>query len=285
MNATGAGTSVRQALHEARLAGVERLDAQLLLARLLGQTRSWLLGHDEVPLDAVQSEAFRAGLARLAGGEPLAYLFGEKEFHGLRLDVRAGVLVPRPDTETLVDWALELLASGTLPGSDTRVLDLGTGSGAIALAVKHRMPSVQVCATDISDDALAIAGANARRLGLSVDLLASHWWQRLVNRRFELVLSNPPYIAEGDPHLPALAHEPHLALVSGPDGLDAIRAIVAGAPDHLAPGGWLLLEHGHDQAEAVRTLLAAAGLVDIQSRRDLPGIPRCSGGRCHPRIK
>ena len=276
---SGEAPTVGQALAEARAAGIERLDAQLLLADALGQARSWLLAHDDVTLTPAQAAAYRSALARRASGEPLAYLFGEKEFHGLVLRVDRRVLVPRPDTETVVDWALELLATQWHAVATPRVIDLGTGSGAIALAVKHAAPQAQVEAVDASSDALAVAGSNARRLGLDVRFFASHWWESLAGHRFDLALSNPPYIAEADEHLAALAHEPAMALVAGPDGLDAIREIIAGAPAHLAPGGWLLLEHGHDQGKTVRVLLAAAGFVDIENRRDLAGIVRCSAGR------
>ena len=272
--------SVAQALDEARAAGVERLDAQLLLADALKQARSWLLAHDDVSLTPAQAATYRGALARRGSGEPLAYLFGEKEFHGLVLQVDRRVLVPRPDTETLVDWALELLATQLHTVATPRVIDLGTGSGAIALAVKHAAPRARVEAVDASRDALAVADSNARRLGLDVVFSASHWWESLGSHRFDLALANPPYIAEADEHLSALVHEPTMALVSGPEGLDAIGDIIAGAPAHLAPGGWLLLEHGHDQGEAVRGLLCAAGFVNIQNRQDLAGVVRCSGGRC-----
>jgi len=278
MNTTAA-PKVAQALLEARACGVERLDAQLLLANALGQPRSWLLAHDDAPLNQEQLANYRSALARRASGEPLAYMFGEKEFHGLTLRVNADVLVPRPDTETLVDWAIELLATDLAGAPAPRVLDLGTGSGAIALAVKHAVARAQVEASDVSDAALVVAESNARRFGLDISFWRGHWWQALGERHFDLVLSNPPYIAEGDRHLPALAHEPRSALASGPDGLDAICEIASQAPVHIAPGGWLLLEHGHDQAEVVRALLSEAGFADIQGRRDLAGTTRCSGGR------
>jgi release factor glutamine methyltransferase len=271
--------TVAQALDEARAAGVDRLDAQLLLAHTLGQGRSWLLAHGDVMLDAAQADAYRSALDRRANGEPLAYLFGAKDFHGLALQVDKQVLVPRPDTETLVDWAIELLTTELRTIAAPRVIDLGTGSGAIALAVKHAAPRAHVEAADLSDDALTVAASNARRLGLDVDFVRSHWWQGFGGRSFDLALSNPPYIAIGDRHLAALVHEPAMALVSGPDGLDAIREIVAGAAPHIAPGGWLLLEHGHDQAHAVNALLESFGFDDIGSRHDLAGIVRCSGGR------
>jgi release factor glutamine methyltransferase len=215
-------------------------------------------------------------LRRRAQGEPLAYLFGEKEFHGLLLKVDANVLVPRPDTETLVDWALEVM-QGARPA--TRVVDLGTGSGAIALAIKHAMSGVDVVAVDESEGALNVARGNGQRLSLRVDWKLGHWWQPLAGQRFDIALSNPPYVAEGDVHLAALSHEPRSALTAGADGLDDIRLIVESALAHLAPGGWLMLEHGHDQAALVRDLLQAAGFRAVQSRRDLAGIERCTGGR------
>ena len=270
--------TVAQALADARARGVDRLDAQLLLARATASSRSWLLAHDDAPLGAGQAAAFRADLARRAAGEPLAYIVGEKEFHGLALQVNADVLVPRPDTEVLVDWALELLHGMLAHLPSPRVVDLGTGSGAIALALKHACPEAQLSAVDASAAALAVARANAQCLGLDVRLHQSHWWDALAGQHFDLAVSNPPYIADGDAHLDALQHEPRMALSSGADGLDAIRHIVEGSVAHLAPGGWLLLEHGHDQAERVAALLAQAGFTRIASRRDLGGVLRCTGG-------
>ena len=270
-------TSIADALREAKRAGVERLDAQLLLAHVLACPRAWLLAHDDARFDAKQRLAWQALLARRAAGEPLAYLVGAKEFHGLTLQVDANVLVPRPETELLVDWAIELLSAAT--EASARVVDLGTGSGAIALAIKHACPRAQVLATDIDAAALCVAQANAKRLGLDVATLQSAWWTTLDGERFDLILSNPPYIAGGDPHLAALRHEPTLALTPGGDGLDALRAIVVGASDHLEPGGWLLLEHGYDQADAVQALLLAHGFSAIETRRDLADQPRCTGAR------
>jgi release factor glutamine methyltransferase len=270
---TAGPLSVAQALQEARLLGVDRLDTLMLLADTLACARTWLLAHDDAELSTEQATRLRARLARRAAGEPLAYLLGEKEFHGLMLQVDSNVLVPRPDTEVLVDWALELLA-GT---PHRNVVDLGTGSGAIALAVKHAKPTATVTATDVSPAALGIARANARRLALEVEFIEGSWWQAVPRRRFQLVLSNPPYIAAGDPHLGALGHEPALALTPGGDGLDALRSIVAGATAHLEPEGWLLLEHGFDQADAVQALLREHGFAGVQTRRDLAGQPRCSG--------
>ena len=276
--------SVAEALAAARGLGVDRLDAQLLLGHHLQRPRSWVLAHPEAALPPGPAAALRASLQRRAAGEPLAYLVGAKEFHGLTLQVTPAVLVPRPDTETLVDWALDRLA-GPLAAIDApAVIDLGTGSGAIALAVKRACPHVRMHAVDCSADALAVARANGERLGLAVQWWAGDWWQALplAAPRFHLVLSNPPYIAPGDPHLAALRHEPALALTPpGASGLEAIEAIVAGAPAHLAVGGWLLLEHGHDQADAVKERLAARGFRSIEHRFDLSGHRRCTGG-CWP---
>lgn len=271
--------TVAEALAQASALGLERLDAQLLLARALRQPRAWLIAHDDAPVSAAQHQRFAGDCRRCAEGEPLAYLLGEREFHGLRLQVGPAVLVPRPDTETLVDWALELLAA--MPAQAPTVADLGTGSGAIALAVKHACPTARVCAVELSAPALAVARVNAQRLGLDVDWLAGSWWHPLRGRRFQLVLSNPPYVAEGDPHLPALRHEPLQALSPGGDGLSALREIVHGASAHLADGGWLLLEHGQDQAEAVCDMLYRSNFEGIETRTDLAGRPRCSGGRRH----
>jgi len=271
--------TITETLRAAAALGVDRLDAQMLLLHALGRdtgNRAWLLSHDgDTPDEAVQA-AFQALLGRRKDGEPVAYLLGEKEFFGLSLQVDARVLVPRPDTETLVNWALELLPEGNA----ARVLDLGTGSGAIALAVASRRRCAQVDAVDASTDALDVAQANAAALGLPVRFFFGNWFSGTPDGAgYDLVLSNPPYIADGDSHLPALRHEPLQALTSGADGLDDLRAIVAGAPGRMLPGGWLLLEHGWDQAGAVRDLLAAAGLEEVQSRTDLGGIERCSGGR------
>jgi len=269
--------SVREALAAARNSGVEGLDAQLLLASCLDQSRSWLIAHDDTLMTPPQAERYGAWLARRAAGEPLAYLFGEKEFHGLRLQVDARVLVPRPDTETLVDWALELLVSRA--DSAPQVIDLGTGSGAIALAIKQANPRADVTALDASDDALAVARANATRLALDLRFRRGNWWSAVPGERFDIVISNPPYIALGDPHLAALTHEPAFALASGVDGLDALRRIIELAPAHLRQGGWLLLEHGHDQGEAVSALLLQHGFAQLESRRDLAGHLRCTGAQ------
>ncbi|MCB1998684.1 MAG: peptide chain release factor N(5)-glutamine methyltransferase [Rhodoferax sp.] len=267
--------TVAGALAEARRRGVDRLDVQLLLGAMLGKSRAWLIAHDDAPLDAAQVARLNAALEARADGVPLAYLTGEQIFCGLPLSVGPGVLVPRPETEGLVDWALACLQGR----ADVAVADLGTGSGAIALAIKSARPSAQVAAVERSPEALAMARANGARLQLEVDWCAGHWWQPLAGRQFDLVVANPPYVAAGDPHLTALRHEPTSALVAGSDGLDDLRQIIAEAPPKLRPGGWLLLEHGHDQGPATRQLLAAAGFIDVSTRQDLAGLDRCSGGR------
>lgn len=270
--------TVDDGLALARGAGLDRLDAQLLLAHLSGRSRAWLLAHGEAELDAGACVRLPALIARRAAGEPLAYLVGAKEFHGLDLQVDARVLVPRPDTELLVDWALELLRDEFATRAPV-VVDLGTGSGAIALAIKHAHPTADVLATDLSADALAVAQANATRLGLDVGFASGRWWDATGKRRFDLALSNPPYIAGNDSHLPSLHHEPFAALSPGPSGLEAFVEIVDAAPEHLQPGGWLLLEHGHDQGPQVTQLLVARGFGRVTTRRDLAGHPRCTGGQ------
>ena len=268
--------TVAWALDQARTREVAMLDARLMLGRLLGRTPTQLIAHDDERLGPEAAGRWADWLARRAGGEPLAYLLGEKEFHGLMLEVTPDVLVPRPETELLVDWAVELLVSRDAPAA---LIDLGTGSGAIALAVKRALPGTAVTATDASAAALGVARRNARRLGLEVDFLETSWWLGLDGRRFSIAAANPPYIRDGDAALAALRHEPRTALTPGGDGLAALREIVAGAPAHLAPGGWLLLEHGFDQAGEVRALLVEAGLEAVETRPDLAGHPRATGGR------
>lgn len=276
------GLTVAQALLQARTRGVERLDAQLMLCAIVGQGRTWLQAHDDALLPEREAAQWAQWLSRRTAGEPLAYLLGEKEFHGLPLRVCPDVLIPRADTETLVDWALEVLTTEQGQPGDApqpRVLDLGCGSGAVSLAIKKGHPRAQVVAIDASSAALEVARVNAERLGLAVDFQASHWWDALGGQRFNLAVSNPPYIAEGDPHLAALAHEPTMALTSGRDGLDALRHLIEHAPAHLQPGAWLLLEHGNTQAEEVRRLLAQRGFSGIATRVDLGGNSRCTGGQ------
>lgn len=265
-------------LDGARAQGVERLDAQLLLAHALKQPRSWVIAHADDRLSTDQADAARTLLDRRARGAPLAYLVGVREFRGLPLTVTPDVLIPRPDTETLVDWALECLRERPKP----RIVDLGTGSGAIALALKHALPQAEVHASDLSPAALAVAQGNGQRLGLAVRWHIGAWWAALpAGLRFHAVLSNPPYVAPADPHLPALAHEPLGALVPTQDtgdGLADIARIAEGAPAWLLPGGCLLVEHGAAQGAAVRGLLRDAGLAKVHTRTDLAGLERVSGG-------
>lgn len=288
-------TSLTHALLEAQSRGLERLDAQLLLLHALGHSahdRAWLLAHNLDALSAAVQVAFDALTRRRAGGEPLAYITGHKEFFGLDLQVDARVLVPRPDTETLVEWALEVLElpavqdAGSVQAEPVEapapttlsVIDLGTGSGAVALALKHTRPALRVSATDASADALQVARANAVRFQLPIEFIQGSWLTP-IEGRYHAIVSNPPYIAAQDRHLSDLTHEPLQALTSGEDGLHDIRQIITQSRAHLHPGGWLLLEHGYDQAGAVRALLQDAGLNEVQSRRDLSGIERCSGGQ------
>lgn len=266
-----------EALAGAACMGLSRLDAQLLLLHALGRTpteRTWLLAHDTDPIPEPARRGFTRLCERRAVGEPLAYITGGKEFFGLNLKVDRRVLVPRPETEILVEWALEVLGGREQP----RVIDLGTGSGAIAIAIQRGRPDGHLTACDNSAGALELAGANAHEFNVAITFRRSDWLVG-IGGRFDLIVSNPPYIAEADEHLAALVHEPHSALVAGRDGLDDLRAITEQAPARLDPGGWLLLEHGHDQGEAVRGLLAAAGFEQVSTRPDLAGIPRCSGGR------
>jgi release factor glutamine methyltransferase len=265
-------TTVDALLAQARDLGVARLDAQLLVARRLGRERTWLIAHGDADVEPALAAHLAHDFARRADGVPLAYLVGTREFHGLALAVTPAVLDPRPDTETLVDWALEVVPTRG------RAVDLGTGSGAIALALRHARPALEVWATDRSAPALEVARGNAAALGLPLQFAEGDCWAALpADLRFDLVVSNPPYIAAGDPHLPALRHEPAEALSPGGDGLGAIRAIVAGAPPRLRPGAWLLLEHGFDQADQVRELLHARGFAQPLTRCDLAGRARCSG--------
>ena len=259
-------------------AATARIEAQSLMQHVLNVSRAWLLAHDDAVLDAAQETAYADLLQRRLHGEPLAYLLGEREFYGLVFKVTPATLIPRPETELLVELALERIPQPSTP----RILDLGTGSGAIALSIAHARPHSLVLACDASAAALSVARENAQRLNCSnATFQQSNWYAVLADQRFDLIVSNPPYVAAHDPHLQQgdLRFEPLSALASGDDGLANIRRIVAQARAHLEPGGWLLLEHGYDQADAVRELLLAAGFSDVFSARDLAGIERCSGGR------
>jgi release factor glutamine methyltransferase len=254
-----------------KASGIDLREARLLLAEVAGFSVAGIAASpaEDVPFEV--ENAFLDLVEKRKAGVPVAYLLGRKEFYGLELAVNPAVLVPRPETELLVDLALER--------NPASALDLGTGSGAIALALKHERPACRVVAVDADLAALSMAKRNAVKLNLEVDFRHGRWFAPASGERYDLVVSNPPYVAEGDLHLPALRHEPRQALVAGPDGLDCIRDIARAAPDHLLPGGWLLVEHGQGQDTAVRALFAAAGLESVQSWPDLAGIPRVSGGK------
>ena len=261
--------------------GLAQEDAEILLAHVLGRSRTWLYAHADAETCADAQRRFGELVERRRAGEPVAYLTGSRGFWRFDLRVTAATLVPRPETERLVELALERLAEGRA----VRAADLGTGSGAIALALALERPRAQVVATDASEAALDVARGNARALGLhNVAFLRGDWFAPLAGERFDLVASNPPYIALGDPHLREgdLRFEPPAALASGDDGLDAIRAIAAAAPAHLVPGGWLLVEHGWEQGAAVRVLFEAAGLSEVATHLDLEQRDRVTLGRYNP---
>lgn len=252
-----------------------RLEAELLICKVLGVERAWLYAHGEEPLSAKARQELEALAARRLGGEPMAYLLGQREFYGREFVVSPSVLIPRPETELLVETALEKL------GSRAAVLDVGTGSGCIALTLAAERPNWQVTATDLSAAALAIARENAMRLELSqVELLHGDLFAPVAGRQFDAILSNPPYVAEGDPHLARgdLRFEPAMALSTGNSGLAIIKGLIQGAAAHLHPGGWLLIEHGYDQASPIRALFAKAGFDQIETRLDLAQIERLTLG-------
>lgn len=270
-------TTLGEALAFARQK-IDRLDARLLLEYATGCSHADLLARPETPVMAPAGEQFAEWVERRAAGEPLAYLVGEAEFRGRVFQVSPEVLIPRPETEVLIDLALEKMRGLTAP----TVVDLGTGSGIVAISLALECPAATVAAVDLSPGALVVARNNAGRLGASVDFHAGDWFAPLAGQRFDLIVSNPPYVAEGDPHLElnGLPHEPRLALTdqdAGGNGLACIRRIVAAAAAHLKPGGWLLFEHGYDQGAASRNLLSAAGLKSAFTHPDLAGIDRVSG--------
>jgi release factor glutamine methyltransferase len=260
--------TIEQALSQS---GLDVREARILLAAASGFSQAAVLAFAERALSADCAERFADFVARRRRGEPVAYILGEQEFYGLRLAVTPAVLIPRPETELLVDLALEREFG--------RAVDLGTGCGAIALALKQQRPAARLIGVDASAAALAVARRNGVKLALEVDWRHGRWCEPLGAERYDLIVANPPYVAEGDPHLAALSHEPAQALVAGADGLAAIRVITAQAPAHLSAGAWLLIEHGMGQDAAVRSLLRSAGLREVQTWRDLAGIPRVCGAR------
>lgn len=258
-------------------AAIGRSEARLLLRQVLGCDEAWLIAHGEAPLSAAQAAQYRGLCARRIAGEPVAYISGSREFYGREFAVNPAVLIPRPETELLVELALARLPQGA------RVLDLGTGSGCIGITLAAERADLQVLLVDASTAALEVARGNAQRWApANTTLLASNWYAAVGEERYDLIISNPPYVAEGDAHLAQgdLRFEPRSALAAGDDGLADIRYIIAGARNHLLPGGWLLFEHGYDQAEACAVLLDAAGFCERVAERDLAGIVRVSGGRC-----
>lgn len=256
-------------------------EARLLLEHVLGKPATWQIAHDDEMLEEDALLHFASLVARRAGGEPVAYLTGQREFFGRTFIVSEAVLIPRPETELLVELASQKVGAGDTASQAPRALDLGTGSGCIAITLALEFPVLSVMAVDASAAALNVAEINADRLGARLRFKRSNWFDALAGEHFDLIVANPPYIAAVDPHLAAgdLRHEPTEALASGADGLDALRRIITAAPKHLLPNGQLWVEHGYDQAEAVRDLLTGAGLVDIEQHHDLAGIVRVSGGR------
>jgi release factor glutamine methyltransferase len=255
---------------------VGAVDARALLAHLLQRDAAYLIAHGGEELDAGNRDAFERLIARRADGEPVAYITGHREFYGLDFRVTPAVLIPRPETELLVDLVLERLP----PSTDADVLDLGTGSGCVAITVARQRPRARVVAVDMSRAALALAQENAGTHGVTnVELRLSNWFSRLAGESFLVIAANPPYVAVGDPHLGDLRHEPVEALVAPEEGLACLRAIADAAPAHLAPGGWLMVEHGHEQAAPCREFLRQSGFVEIFSRMDLADIERVTGGR------
>lgn len=267
-------TTLGEALAFAR-AKIDRLDARLLLEHATGCTHADLLARPETPVIGPAYEQFAEWVVRRAAGQPLAYLVGEAEFRGRVFQVSPAVLIPRPETEVLIELALDKMRALAAP----KVVDLGTGSGIVAISLALECPQASIATVDLSQEAIAVARNNAGRLGAKVDFFQGDWFVPLAGQRFDLIVSNPPYVAAGDPHLAlnGLPHEPQMALTDGADGLDCIRRIVADAPLHLNSGGWLLVEHGYDQGEACRNLLTAAGFKSASTFPDLAGIDRVSG--------
>lgn len=260
--------------------GIDRGDAACLLSAVSGDKLARLIAHSEKMLSTQHAQRFLELVRRRRRGEPVAYLVGSREFYGLEFELSPATLIPRPETELLVELALARIPEH----ARLRVLDAGTGSGVVAIAIASLRPHAQLVAADVSEEALSVAAANARRLlpgRRRLRFVESDWFDALEGERFDLIVSNPPYVAARDPHLEQgdLRFEPKAALVGGSDGLAAIRKLVSAAPSHLKPGGWLLFEHGYDQSQACRALLEAAGFSEVFGEKDLAGIPRVAGGR------
>jgi len=273
----GAAPTLGAALKSAE-ACIDRVDARVLLGHVISRDAAYLITHSDVPLTLEEASAFERLVERRVQGEPVAYLTGSREFFGRRFLVSPAVLIPRAETELVVELALERLPAAR----QASVLDLGTGSGCIAISVALARPQAAVTAADRSREAIAVAQENARALGAAnLRFVSSDWYSELAGARFDLIVANPPYVAASDRHLVGgdLRFEPRLALEAGADGLDAIRCVVEGAPRHLAANGWLLTEHGYDQAERVRALMRRYGLEGVFSATDLAGIERVTGGR------
>ncbi len=264
--------------HALARSGLIPFEAAILLGHVLSKDRAWIAAHRDASVDAARLRTFESLSRRRRNGEPVAYLTGRREFYSLDLEVNPDVLIPRPETELLVELALARIDSA----SPSRVLDLGTGCGAVALAIAASRPRASVVGVDVSPAAIPIARSNAERLGmLNARFVESNWYDALVHESFDTIVANPPYIAVGDPHLTEgdLRFEPRGALTPGGDGLAAIRALIAGARSHTNPGGWFFTEHGYDQAVAVQATLASEGFREVQTRRDLSGVPRVTFGR------
>jgi release factor glutamine methyltransferase len=260
------------------LSGLVPFEAKVLLAHLLARDRAWLAAHGESTLTVEEAKGFDALARRRRDGVPIAYLTGRREFYGLDLEITADVLIPRPESEILVEFALAHIGAG----ETARVLDLGSGSGAVALAIAKARPASSVLGVDVSSAASSLARGNAARLQIAnVEFIESDWFERVPPAAFDVIVANPPYVADGDPHLAQddLRYEPATALKGGLDGLAAIRRIVAGASGYMKRGGWLAVEHGYDQAESVQALLRAAGFADLNTRRDLAGVLRTTSGK------
>jgi release factor glutamine methyltransferase len=260
------------------LSGLVPFEAKVLLAHLLATDRAWLAAHGDATLTVEQAKGFDALARRRREGVPIAYLTGRREFYGLDLEITADVLIPRPESEILVEFGLAHIGEAEA----TRVLDLGSGSGAVALAIAKSRPASTVLGTDVSPAAIALARLNAVRLQIAnVEFIGSDWFERVPLEAFDLIVANPPYVADGDPHLAQddLRYEPAIALKGGVDGLAAIRRIIAGASDYMRLGGWLAIEHGYDQAESVQALLLAVGFEAVNTRRDLAGVLRTTSAR------